>query len=114
MRGPGFYGQDFFIMKSEQDIVKENIIRILLTSPGERVMNNSFGCRLKNYLFDQPNVLSQEVEDEIKKSVGRWEPRVIVKRVEVVVEPGNVARVKVFCILKETLEDIKLDTAIRF
>ena len=113
MRGPGFYGQDFFSIKSDKNLLRENLIRVLLTSPGERPMS-SFGCRLKDYLFEQANVLQQEVEDEIRKSINRWEPRLIVDSISLDIVDKNAARIMINCRIKETLENFDFDTVIRF
>jgi len=95
MKGPGFYGQNFYIIKDEKELIRENLIRVLLTSPGERPMSD-FGCRLKDYLLNQSNVLVQEVQDEIKKA------------------EEHAARINVVCKIKETFDDFNLDTVIRF
>lgn len=112
MKGLGFYGEDFLVIKSNKDLIRENIIRILLTSPGERVMSN-FGSRLKNFLFEPANVLAQEVEGEIVKSIRLWEPRVEVRGISINEVEKNAVRLTLECVIKETLEDLNLDTIIR-
>lgn len=113
MKGPGFYGQEFYSIKSDKELIRENLIRVLLTSPGERPMSG-FGCKLKDYLFEQANVLQQEVEDEIKKAVTRWEPRIKVNNVSATVNEKNTVRIHLECVIKETFEDFDFDTVIRF
>jgi phage baseplate assembly protein W len=41
----------FTMIKSIKDMVKQNFKMLLLTSPGERVMEPNFGVGLKTYLF---------------------------------------------------------------
>ena len=113
MKGPAFYGQDFLTIKTDEDLIKENIIRVLLTSPGERPMS-AFGCRLREFLFEQSTVLKQDVEAEIKKSISRWEKRVNVLSVSAIVEADSSARINISCEIKETLESLDIDTIIRF
>lgn len=113
MKGPGFYGEDFFRIKQDKDLIRENIIRVLLTSPGERPMS-SFGCRLKDFLMEQSNVFQDEVEDEVSKAISRWEPRVALNNLEIEVVEANRARVKIDCTIRENFEDFSIDTIIRF
>lgn len=113
MKGPGFYGQDFFSIKTNENLIRENLIRVLLTSPGERPMSN-FGCRLKDYLFDQANVLQQEVIDEVNRAVLKWEPRITINSVNVEIVEENAARITLSCQIKETLNDFNFDSIIRF
>lgn len=113
MKGPGFYGQDFFTIKTEEELIRENIIRVLLTSPGERPMSN-FGCRLKDYLFDQSTVLKQDVETEITKAINKWEPRVNVISTSAEITADNTAKINISCQIKSSLNNFNLDTVIRF
>ena len=41
----------FTMIKSIKDMVKQNFKMLLLTNPGERVMEPNFGVGLKTYLF---------------------------------------------------------------
>jgi phage baseplate assembly protein W len=112
MKGLGFYGENFLVFKSDKNLIRENIIRILLTSPGERVMSN-FGSRLKDFLFEPENILAQEVEGEIRKAISLWEPRVEIINIFISEVEKNTVRLKLDCLIKETLEDLNLDTIIR-
>lgn len=113
MKGPGFYGQDFFTIKTDEELIRENLIRVLLTSPGERPMSK-FGCRLKDYLFDQSTVLKQDVETEIVKAINKWEPRVNVISATAEITADNKAKINISCQIKETLDNFDLNTVIRF
>ena len=76
MKGPGCYDNDFYSIKSDIDLLKESIARILLTSPGERVNNPNFGSKLKTMLFDVDVYLMEDISQEIARSIQKWEPRV--------------------------------------
>lgn len=68
------------------DKLKENIIHILLTGPGERVMRRDYGAGLRQLVHDPNNeALRAIVQHQIAKAVGRWEPRVAVDQVRVAV-----------------------------
>jgi uncharacterized protein len=60
-----------------EDNVRESIAIILRTRPGERLMLPDFGCNLELYLFE-PNTVStlRLIQEEIKRAILRWEPRV--------------------------------------
>jgi phage baseplate assembly protein W len=64
--------------------LKENIIHILLTGAGERVMRREYGGGISQLVHD-PNseALRAIVQHQIVKSIGRWEPRVALKQVQV-------------------------------
>ena len=114
MQGPAFFGEDFFVIKEDNDLIRENITRILLTSPGERVMNVDFGSRLKQFIFENANVLQSEVEEEIRNSITRWEPRAEVKQVSASVISDNQVKVELYLINRGTLENFDYDALIRY
>ena len=47
--GPAVFNQSF----TTKEQVKSNLINLLLTSPGERLMNPNFGVGIRNLLFEQ-------------------------------------------------------------
>ena len=49
MKGIGIYGTDSPTIKTDVDLITENVTRILLTVPGERVNNPLFGCKFKTF-----------------------------------------------------------------
>jgi phage baseplate assembly protein W len=57
---------------------------LLLTNPGERVMEPNFGTPLRELLFD-PNDLTLRIKAKnmIINSIKKWEPRIAVQNVEV-------------------------------
>lgn len=112
MKGLGFYGEDFFTIKTDNDLIRENISRILLTSPGERVMS-SFGSTLKGFLFAPETALQDEVNTSIRKAIQRWEPRVEVVSVEAEMQDTNTANIVLKVVNKETLEPFTYEAIIR-
>jgi phage baseplate assembly protein W len=64
----GHYG----LIRSYKELVKQNFKNLLLTSPGERMMDTDFGVGVRNYLFelDNPNIradLSARVTNQVAK-----------------------------------------------
>lgn len=58
--------------------VKDSIYQILMTYPGERIMNPEFGCRIKNFIFDNITDITilGMVKYEIETAINKWEPRI--------------------------------------
>jgi phage baseplate assembly protein W len=81
---PGIVLEDgFFQTSATEGTLQESIARILLTSPGERVGNPTFGCRLKDFLFDLETYLMEDIQLEIIRALSKWEPRVVVQNITI-------------------------------
>ena len=52
----------YLLIKSYRELVKQNFKNIVLTSPGERVMDPNFGVGLRRFLFEND---TQAVRSEI-------------------------------------------------
>jgi phage baseplate assembly protein W len=70
--------------KSGVDQIKADILQLLLTNPGERVMLPEFGTPLRQLCFE-PNdsLLEKKAKDIIAKAIQTWEPRVVIEKLEV-------------------------------
>lgn len=81
---------------SLEDSVRQSVEVILRTRPGEQLMRPEFGAGLASFL-GQPNTLStrRNLRDVVVESLGRWEPRIDVERVDVVEVPDAPSRVRV-------------------
>jgi len=71
--------------KNGVDQIKADLLQLLLTNPGERVMIPDYGTPLRR-LFFEPNdaVIKAEAKAMIAKSIAMWEPRIVVDAIEVV------------------------------
>jgi len=93
-RSTGFpprVGTDGHMIWSEGELnVRESICIILRTRPGERLMRPTFGCGLDRYLFE-PNTLSnlRLIQEEVKRAIIHWEPRVTLNDVQVATNPDD-------------------------
>lgn len=57
--------------------IRQSIYLILCTYPRERMMNPSFGCRIKDYVFESMTTdIEKEMSREVISSILRWEDRV--------------------------------------
>jgi len=64
--------------------VREVMLNILLTRPGERLMRPEFGAGLRNFIH-QPNTETTRalIADAARRALERWEPRVQIDEVTV-------------------------------
>jgi phage baseplate assembly protein W len=69
---------------SREREVEEAIRLILGTTPGERPMRPEFGCRIHDFIFGLADgTTANEITIEVKRALGRWEPRIDVEDVVV-------------------------------
>lgn len=75
-------------LASGSERVRQCLLMVLATAPGERVMRPDFGCAIHDLLF-QPNdaALHGVVIERVRDAVLRWEPRVDLLGVSVDVPP---------------------------
>ena len=66
---------NYSLITSYKDEVKQNFKNLLLTVPGERIMNPNFGVGLKKFLFENDNPLIYDsVAEQIYNQVGKYLP----------------------------------------
>jgi phage baseplate assembly protein W len=70
--------------KSGVDQIKADLLQLLLTNPGERVMLPEFGTPLRE-LFFEPNdpSLAMETKRMVSSAIAKWEPRIEIKNITV-------------------------------
>ena len=71
-------------LTSERSELDQSIRIILSTSPGQRVMRPTFGCRLYELVFAPNNShTAAQARRFVEEALGMWEPRISVVRVDV-------------------------------
>lgn len=76
-------------MVSEDQDIKESLHILLNTVPGERVMQPSYGCGIKNRVFDTINESAiTEIKDMIQRAVLFFEPRITLN--SIVIDAGDI------------------------
>jgi phage baseplate assembly protein W len=70
--------------KNGVDQIKADMLQLLLTNPGERVMLADFGVPLRKLIFE-PNDVGLEIQarNMIVEAINKWEPRVVLQQVQV-------------------------------
>lgn len=73
-----------FAQKANVDQIKSDMLQLLLTTPGERVMLPEFGTPLRRLIFEQNDtILKDEARRMIADSLNKWEPRIEITEIEV-------------------------------
>lgn len=64
--------------------IKADLLQLLLTTPGERVMLPLFGTPLKTLIFEQNDAaIELQAREMIVEAITVWEPRVLVQNIRV-------------------------------
>ena len=76
----GTQGRVNYVRNNSQQLIQDSVLQILLTSPGERMWNPTFGCRIRKMQFE-PNSTSYAsvIQNLIMEALNLWEPRITVK-----------------------------------
>lgn len=69
----GYFNQGFSLMTQ----AKSNLINLVLTQKGERVMNPDFGCNLRNIIFEpMTDDLNANIKGVIVQAAKIWMPSI--------------------------------------
>lgn len=69
---------------SIKEVVKQNFKNMVLTSPGERIMNPDFGVGIRNFLFEQNSERTRQIiRDRINQQIDRYMPFIELQDYEV-------------------------------
>lgn len=72
------------------EAVKNAVATALLTSPGDKILNPTYGVDLRRYIFEPIDDFTADIiKDDIEVKLPKAEPRVTVKNVEVIGDEDN-------------------------
>ena len=99
--------EDFSVVKNE-NAIKQSMKNLLLTQFGERPFQPNTGSRVRSMLFENFDIFMIEgLNDEIRNTLKRLEPRVIVNDVRCNVDNDNELQVEIdYTIIGEQLVQI--------
>ena len=80
----------FYRTKTVLEQSKANLRNLLLTTPGERIFQPSFGSRLKNIVFDQGQDIPNRVEESIRTATDTFLPYINIINVFTIQEQNQV------------------------
>jgi len=70
----------YTLNKTYAEMVSQNLKMLVLTAPGERIMDPEYGVGIRNYLFEPNHELTyQEIETRIISQVNKYMPFIEVK-----------------------------------
>tara|TARA_Y100000589_G_C26933195_1_gene539209 strand:- start:324 stop:713 length:390 start_codon:yes stop_codon:yes gene_type:complete len=69
--------------KTYKQVAVQNLKMLILTSPGERIMDPLFGVGLRDYLFEQDSPVAHgNISARIRSQVNKYLPYIFIKEVE--------------------------------
>ena len=97
---------------SGNDEIRNKVLQVLLTSPGERVNLPEFGCGLRDLVFDPNNeILAATTEFTVHKALQQWlADDIIVQGVDVASDEGELT-VEVAYVRRDQLQADKIKIA---
>lgn len=70
--------------------IRNSLVNLFLTSPGDKILNPEFGMDLRNFLFDPvTETIASSISDTILTAVTRFEPRVTITKLTVKPDEDN-------------------------
>jgi|TARA_E500000331_G_C17230265_1_gene702277 phage baseplate assembly protein W len=71
------------LVKNYRDLARQNLKMLMLTAPGERMMEPEFGVGVKNFLFEPLTETTQErLRSRILEQQQRYLPYIVIRNVE--------------------------------
>jgi uncharacterized protein len=90
---------------SGDDNIRTKILEVVLTAPGERVGQPTFGCGLRDLVFDPNNdILAATTEFAINKALQQWMPDDIVVQSVDVASQDSELQITVTYVRRDQLE----------
>lgn len=72
---------NFSLLTTYKDQIQQNFKNLLLTSPGERVMNPDFGVGLRTFLFEPREYSASKIRQRIASQVSKYMPFIEIDRI---------------------------------
>ena len=73
----------FELIQTYEALVSQNLKMLILTSPGERVMDTRFGVGLKRFLFEMNDESTYEaIASKIREQVSQYLPFVEIQKID--------------------------------
>lgn len=84
-------------MVDDQSSVRQAILLLLSTTPGERVMRPEYGCQLHRLVFSPNDETTAGLAIHyVRQALDRWEPRIEVLRLDAGRNPDQAEQLTIF------------------
>jgi phage baseplate assembly protein W len=94
--GLGLTARGGAAMVDEADSVRQAILLLLATRPGERVMRPDYGCDLFKLVFAPgDNTTAGLAMHYVREALARWEPRIDIAELDASVDPERPGRLDI-------------------
>ena len=82
----------YTLNKTIKESVKQNFKNLLLTSPGERIMDPNFGVGLRNFLFENSDdFTSNDIESKIREQIDIYLPFIDILRINIINDQAHLS-----------------------
>jgi phage baseplate assembly protein W len=83
-------------MVADNAAVRQSIMLLLTTSPGERVMRPDYGCDLQRLVFSPNDATTHGLAIYyVRRALQRWEPRIDILRLDAVASENDTGRMDI-------------------
>lgn len=82
----------YALNKTLKDVAKQNFKNLILTSPGERIMDPEFGVGIRSYLFENNGPATYgQIEARIREQTSKYLPYVEIDQILFNTQGGGMA-----------------------
>ncbi len=76
-------GDGYTMIKRLRTLVKQNLKMLILTNPGERVMEPDYGVGIRTFLFESfESDVFQRIDNKIREQVAQYMPAVQIRKLQ--------------------------------
>tara|TARA_R110002012_G_scaffold191239_3_gene358982 strand:+ start:3916 stop:4284 length:369 start_codon:yes stop_codon:yes gene_type:complete len=76
-------GDGYTMIKRIKALVKQNLKMLILTNPGERVMEPEYGVGIKQFLFENfESDVFERIDNKIREQVSQYMPAIQIRRLQ--------------------------------
>ncbi len=81
---------------SDEEDIRQSLLLLLSTTPGERIMRPKYGCDLMSVVFNRLTAATEsQIVDMVTMAVLRFEPRVTLEEVRVEASPAHYGMIRI-------------------
>jgi len=83
--------------QTDERLIRNDLLQLLLTSPGERVMRPDFGSPIRKFVFENMTAADlTKLENDILETIRNNEPRVVPTSIKTEAQDNNILNIKVY------------------